>query len=175
MKLSEEQKLVNKLLRQKTKLEKSINDKIFKEKNQKPIAEITINIEWKRSRTWGNCPRCEAKVHFKDGTWETSPTYAASGCGYDKESTVIANVFNDYLKYKLWNRIDTLTEKCKEVPYGIHSGKYKTNFDINVEHCSFDGGIGTNCYYSISKFIGGKFENVASGKTFDAFKYTDSE
>lgn len=175
MKLTEEQKLQNKLLRQKNKIEKKVNDKVFREMNQKEVESITINIEWRKSRMWGNCPMCEAKINFKDGTWETSSTYTASGCGYDKESTVIANVFNDYLKYKLWRIFHDLISKDKDVPYGIYSGKYKTDFDIEVKHVSFDGGIGTNCYNRISKFIGGEFEHVSSGKTFDVFKYTDKE
>ena len=37
----------------------------------------------------------------------------------------------------------------------------------------YNGGVGTSCYYDIARFIGGRFEHVAGGKTFDVFKYTD--
>jgi hypothetical protein len=50
-------------------------------------------------------------------------------------------------------------------PYGIHL------YSDNRPH--FGGGIGTNCYYRICEYIGGKFEHIASGKTFDVYKYTD--
>jgi len=152
------------------KLQKEL-DRIKSEKNQKPVKEITITIEWKRSRMWGYNPNCEAQIHFQDGTFGRSPIYKCSGCGYDKESTVIADVFRDYLKYKLWNLSD---ESIKgghgsndkgPAPYGI------TIYSPNSR--DFSGGIGTNCYYRIAEYIGGKFECLASGKTFDVYKYTD--
>jgi hypothetical protein len=68
--------------------------------------------------------------------------------------------------------------KWKEVdgaPYGVSAGSYKDDFDIPVEYRHFDGGIGTNCYYAISEFIGGKFEHTASGKTFDVYTYKDGK
>jgi len=163
MKLTEEQKQANKLARQKAKKETEELAKIEREKNQKPIKEITINIEWKKSRTWGHNPHCEARIHFQDGSWERSPVYTASGCGYDKESTVIANVFNAYLKYKLYNED---LEKNEHKPYGFYCTK---------DWKSYNGGVGTSCYYRIAEAIGGKFEHVASGKTFDVYKYTDNE
>jgi hypothetical protein len=67
--------------REAKKLQKELA-RIESEKNQKPVSEITINIEWKRSATWGNNPSCEARIKFKDGTYETSPTFKCSGCGY---------------------------------------------------------------------------------------------
>lgn len=141
------------------------------EKNQKRVKEITINIEWVKSRMWGNCPRCEAKVFFQDGSFERSETFKAGGCGYDKESTVIASAFNKYLKYKLWELIPEQREgghgslDVGKAPYGIN------NYN---NHPSFAGGIGSECYYKISEYIGGKFDHVSSGKTFDVYKYTDN-
>lgn len=87
--------------------------RIEAEKNQKPVAKIIVNIEWKKSHMWGNNPNCDAKIYFKDGSFERSPIFKCSGCGYDKESTVIADVFNSYLKYKLWQK-----EPSEKMPYG---------------------------------------------------------
>ena len=159
MKLTEEQKQQNKLARAEAKE----LAKIENEKNQKLVKEIIISIEWKKSYMWGNCPRCKAEIRFKDGSYERSPKYTAFGCGYDKESTVVAHVFNDYLKYKLYNNL-TLVEGKTSTPYGIRCDEWK----------SYEGGLGINCYYSISKAINGNFEHVASGKTFDVYKYTDN-
>lgn len=148
--------------------------RIESEKNQKPVKSIIITIEWKRSQTWGSNPNCEAEINFQDGTFQRSPIYKASGCGYDKESTVIADVFNNYLKYKLWslgiiqdNAGNGTSSERKGIttPYGVHC--YTDN------HPHFGGGIGTNCYYKIAEFIGGKFERISGGKTFDVYKYTD--
>lgn len=147
--------------------------RIEAEKNQKPVKQIKITIEWKKSRTWGSNPHLEARIEHWDGSFSYA-TATASGCGYDKESTVIADVFNQFLKYKLhklpvenvanWGPGNPAKEP--HLPYGIH------NYN---GHWSYGGGIGTNCYYAICEAIGGKFENVASGKTFDAYLYTDNQ
>ena len=133
------------------------------EKNQKKIKSIEISIEWKKSRTWGNCPRASAKIEFADGSYKYDDgLYYASGCGYDKESTVIADIFNNYLKYTLWE-IEGNVDKIEKKPYGI-----RLNYDYSP---CFEGGVGTSCYYSISEFIGGKFTHITSGKTFDVYKF----
>jgi hypothetical protein len=147
--------------------------RIETEKNQKPVKEMLLTIEWVKSRTWGNNPRLEAGVSFKDGTFERSETFTCSGCGYDKESTVIAQAFNKYLKYKLW----ALTEEQIKGGNTIPSPEGKAPYGIanySPEYRDYSGGIGTSCYYKIAEYIGGKFEHIASGKTFDVYKYTEN-
>lgn len=154
--------------------------RIEQEKNQPKVKELTITIEWKKSRTWGNNPHAEAKAIFHDPNagnygFKCVGNYTCSGCGYDKESTVIADIFNDFLKYKLWELNISLTKKNNggevfdihknNIPYGI------VCYSIDEPH--YSGGIGTSCYYKISEFIGGKFERIAGGSTFDVYRYTD--
>lgn len=157
MKLTPEQKEANKVARQEARKEAKRVAKIEAERNQKPVKSIDFSIEWKKSRTWGNCPRLDAFIIYQDGTTARVNSYA-SGCGYDKESTVIADVFNVALKYKIYQ----LPEGA-QLPYGIRADYYK----------GFSGGIGVNCYYDIAKAIGGEFKRTATGKTFDAYTYTD--
>ncbi len=163
-KLSPEQKTANKLARQQAKTAAKNVARIESEKNQKPVQSITISIEWKKSRMWGSNPQCNATVIHKDGSYSTG--YATcSGCGYDKESTVIADIFNNFLKYKLYGEFKpTDRDMDTGLPYGIYTGEYR----------HFSGGIDTSCYYSISEAINGKFERISSGKTFDVYKYTDN-
>jgi len=169
------QEKINKLTQYHTNVDKDITERKLKnrlkkeeekenkEKNQLPVKEIVITIEWKKSKTWGNCPRAEARVHTKDGRFLMTNNYYASGYGYDKESTVISQIFNEYLKYKLWE-IEDNKKKQKEVPYGI-----RLDYDFSPY---YEGGVGASCYYAISEFIGGKFELIANGKTFDVYKFT---
>jgi hypothetical protein len=115
---------------------------------------------------WGMNPHLTAICWHQDGT--TSEVFAtASGCGYDKESQVIADAFNQLLKYKLYEIEQGIKDGfyTDELPYGIY---------LRDNYKGFSGGIGTNCYYRIAEALGGKFEKVASGKTYDAFKYTQS-
>ncbi len=161
--LTPEQKQANKLARQEARKQAKELARIEREKNQKEVAEITINIEWVKSRMWGHNPKCTATVRHKDGSFSYGSA-TASGCGYDKESTVIAEIFNNFLKYKLYRELkQTEQDRQDGMPYGIYISQYR----------HFSGGIGTDCYYAISEAIGGKFEKIASGKSFDAFKYTD--
>ena len=154
--LSQEQKEANKLARQEARKEAKRLAKIEAEIKQKPVKSIEFSIEWKRSRTWGNCPRLEAFIRYQDESTKIISSYA-SGCGYDKESTVIADVFNAVLKYKIYQ-----IQEGIELPYGIRNDEYK----------GYSGGIGVNCYYDIARAIGGEFVRTASGKTFDAYKLT---
>ena len=165
---------------------RKLNNRIKKElaeieahKAQKPVKSIVLNIEWKRSRTWGNNPTLTAEVHFQDGTYERSREYKASGCGYDKESTVIAECFNDYLLYKLYQTHkwqDSINGQKATHPYGVYyyaGGTGEKHESGYISKPSYSGGVGTSCYFDIAKFIGGKFERVASGKTFDSYRYSE--
>lgn len=153
---------------------------IVSQKNQKPVKEMTITINWHKSRTWGYCPNAEVRVLFQDGTSEFRDGYKAGGCGYDKESTVLASIFNDFLLYKLYQKHkwkDRINQETTNHPYGVYyyNGKEgEQREDGYIKKPSFNHGVGTSCYYKIGEFIGGKFENVASGKSFGVFKYTDS-
>ena len=152
--LSQEQKEANKLARQEARKEAKRLSKIEAEKNQKPVKEITFSIEWSKG---GNPTLTARALHIDSST--SLVTSKAGGYGYCKESTVIADAFNSLLKYKLYqlDNIDAL-------PYGIYLNRNG--------YTGYSGGIGVSCYYSISELIGGKFEKLASGKTFDAYKLT---
>lgn len=160
------------------RLKKSLAE-VEAHKNQKPVKTLTISIEWTKSRMWGHSPHAEAIVEFADGTFERRDGYKAGGCGYDKESTVIAEVFNDFLRYKLYQKHkwkDRINQETTNHPYGVtyYSGKAgEQREDGYIYTPRFDGGVGTSCYRPIGEFIGGKFESVASGKSFTVFKYTD--
>lgn len=160
MKLTPKEKLERAEKRKADKLAKEKTLKEELEKNQKPVKSITITIEWKKSRVWGSNPHATADVSFQDGTHRFEEGYTCSGCGYDKESTVIADIFNNFLKYKLYKK----PIKDSSAPYGVY---------IWEEHKSYNGGIGTSCYNAISTYIGGMFECIAQGKTFDVFKYSE--
>lgn len=51
--------------------------------------EIKIEVNWHRSRTWGNCPTAECWISADDSRGGYTSHYGkghASGCGYDKRS-----------------------------------------------------------------------------------------
>lgn len=179
--LTPEQKKQRAEERKRARMAAKIAAEIQAEKDQKPVKEIIFTIEWKHSRTWGANPALTCAVRFQDGSYEESPIYRASWCGYDKTSTVVAEAFNTYLKYKLWQktpaqliRKDHNWQKENGAPYGIRH--YEADpAGRHGEGRSYEGGIGISCYPAIGQYIGGKFETVSTGKSFDVFKYTDGQ
>ena len=174
-KLTPEQKEANKIARKEARGKAKELARIQKEKDQKHVKSITISIEWRKSSAWGNCPHASAVIEFKDNSLDHIQGYKVGGCGYDKESTVMGEVFNDYLKYKLWNLSEEAIKGGNgsndngSAPYGIHYTKRE-----DYEGRYFGQGIGVNCFYRIAEYLGGKFAQIASGKTFDVYKYTDN-
>jgi hypothetical protein len=127
------------------------------------ISELHIDVEWKRSRYWGNCPRAEWQCWFKDGSFMSGSEYA-SGCGYDKLSQVISFAFNKVAKGMAYRKRNSR----KKAPYGIAHVGAGADKKWNPY---FEGGIGANCYYAIAKYLGGKME-WKEGKTWDSFVFT---
>jgi len=166
--LTLEEKKARREARKQARLDAKQKAQIDFYRNQKPVSSMIISIEWVKSRIWNSNPHAIAQVKFKDMTLESSPDFNCSGCGYDKESTVIADCFNRYLRYRLFlirEKCPTLTlpEFQRDIPYGIY---------LDREIPYYGDGIGTNCYYRIAEFIGGKFEQVSSGKTYDVYSLT---
>ena len=141
---------------------------ITAEQTQKPVKHMTINIEWKKSRTWGWNPTATARIAHHDGTYSNIGPFTTSGCGYDKESTVVSDIFNAALKYKLYKRFRG------EKPYGVYyyNGKFVDEGSY-LKRPDFNGGVGMECYPHISHFIGGQLKHTANGKTFDCWEYID--
>jgi hypothetical protein len=162
------------------KSEIKTQNKIKKEKNQKPVKQITISIEWKKSHIWNFNPHAAATIQYKDGTYNYLRA-TCSGCGYDKESTVIADILNRCLKYKLWNIKPSVIKSWKEAGDSMSTWKKRNiiPYGINLYnpeiYRSFEGGVGVSCYLrdnGIIGFLGGKMINTNTGKLFDCYTIT---
>lgn len=133
-----------------------LNSNYQKRAEMPDVYYLEIEIEWRKSSTWGLCPSASIRWEDVNGWhYEENAAYA-SGCGYCKESTVIAECFNKVLCGVLWRKRRTK----KKAPYGIC---FKSFFPY------FEGGVGVSCYYSISSFLGGKMEHTANGKRYDKY------
>ena len=152
--------------------------RIEAEKSQRPVKSLKIIIEWKKSRMWGNNPKAEAQVEYwpvkGEDTYDRRGGVTCGGCGYDKESTVIAEIFNHYLLYKLYEKPRAWKQYINGKEEGFPYGLYLPDYLRPGSRPMYNGGVGTNCYFDIAKFIGGKFERLASGSTFDVYLYTDN-
>jgi len=157
------------VLRYDIKSEKRRAEKIDRIKyimTAKEVASIVINIEWKRSQTWGSNPSAEARVSYIDGTCEYFNSGSIGGCGYDKESTAVAkclNQVNGVLKALYIKRAKNVKKTTREV-FGYGSG-----YGLLPR---IEGGVGVSCYPEIFKAVGFKFEGITHGKNFDVYQIT---
>lgn len=150
---------------------KSRNKKVQEKRNLKDlerldfasledIETLTINVEWKRSQMWGMNPTAEAYVngigHVSSGS--------IGGCGYDKQSTAVANVLNQVpqLIKKLYELKENNVDVKNHDLFGYGSG-----YGVLP---SFEGGVGVSCYYKIFDSIGYEFKTISNGKTFDVYQ-----
>jgi len=117
-----------------------------------------INVEWTRSRTWGNNPH--AKVYAPG----CSTNGTASGCGYDKESAAVAEALNSNpeIMKLLYQYIDA----GNILAYGVH---------VFAGMPSFQGGVGVSCFARIFELMGYDWKTLACGKTFDAYEVAKKE
>ena len=117
---------------------------------------IEIDVEWKRSYTWGWCPRASMRWEDANGGWHYIENAGhASGCGYDKHSAAVAKALNHFknLRYAIRNK------DFKKAPYGICKSEYT--------YCYFEGGVGMSCYPRIMDWLGYEMKHVADSQTYD--------
>lgn len=136
-------------------LERTNASEEFEHSKPLPIY-IEIDVEWKKSSTWGWCPTAEMSWEDAKGNWHRIEKAGhASGCGYDKHSTVVADALNHFknLRYAVRNK------NFKNAPYGISKSDYT--------YCYFEGGVGMSCYPRIMDWLGYEMKYVADGKTYD--------
>jgi hypothetical protein len=150
------------------KIEKNYQKTIQKELNELTEIEnapdlkyINISVEWKPSKTWGKNPRAEARDGV--GRYDSG---SVGGCGYDKQSTAVANAVNQSksLLKELYKVRETDVNTHLHLLFGYGAG-----YGILPR---IEGGVGVSCYPDIFKKIGFDFKTIASGKTFDAYSLT---
>jgi len=137
-------------------------------KAQPRLESLTITIEWKKSRMWGMNPHATGEAITQDG-FRLVGTAKASGCGYCKRSTVIADLFNQFLRHKLYDQ-KVISGLCKSKPYGIRLREVGKNW-----LSYFEGGIGEGCYRQISEAIGGNWERITHTDSVEVYRYAESK
>lgn len=136
--------LKNKIIKEyQTRFNKNIKRIETIEQASDNITSINIHINWIKSSTWGYNPY--AIITTNNGTITEGK---ASGCGYDKESTSIADALNknnDILKllYVAKNKKMTLKNNDNRVILGYGSGYGVLPY--------FEGGVGVSSLMNIFK------------------------
>ena len=140
--------------------ERKTNEDYRMRAEQPDVVELNMSTEWKRNRTWGNCPHVYWSCYFADGSYKSGHE-SATGCGYDKESTCMAKIFKQCCSGMLWRKTRKKSN-LKNKPYGIYMGYFPF----------FEGGVGVSCYYSIAEFLGGKMKHTGWTDRTDSYTVT---
>ena len=120
-------------------------EKLTAVENAQDLEYINISIDWVNSNAWGRNPHAEALI---DGS--TFIGYA-SGWGYDKESSAIAQALNQ--SYGVLKVLYTLKENALQIKesHEAPSIGYGTGCGV-LPH--FEHGVGTDCLWSVFRKAG---------------------
>lgn len=133
-----------------------INEEYRVRAEKKDVKELKIHIYWENNlRASFIATTKDEKIIAKDG-------YTIGGYGYDKISTVVANICNDILSGMLFRKLNN-KRKRTNIPYGIGTHAFFPYFQ---------GGIGLSCYYSVFEFLAGKMEHVVDRPDYDYIRVT---
>lgn len=127
------------------------------------ITDISISVEWAKNRTWGMCPMADVRVCFSDNTCDNYKSGRITGCGYDKESTAVAQALNqcNELLHSMYVIKDSNIKKENRDLFGYGSGYGVKPY--------LEGGVGVSCYPRIFESIGYEWKGISHGKTYDVY------
>lgn len=128
-------------------------EKIERAEAAPDIVYAHINVDWKKSATWGSNPSAEIVAQNR----RTAAT--ASGCGYDKESAAIASAAN--ANSEIMRILYKHAENGGTFPYSVH---------VWAGLPTFDGGCGVSCFRNVFDACGYTWIDVAHGKTYDVYR-----
>ena len=134
------------------------------------IETLKITVEWKTNKTWGANPTAHIYFTYKDAKGQicgdSVSSSSVSGCGYDKESTAVAEALNqiDPLIKAMYRIKDKSPRVDNRVIFGYGSG-----YGLLPR---FEGGVGVSCYPAIFDKLGLKWESIAGGKMFNVYLVT---
>ena len=126
--------------------------------NAPELRDLTVCVEWAKSRTWGANPTATVTVNDSHH-YET--TGHASGCGYDKESAAIASAMN--ANAAVLRILYTHAEKGGKFAYSVYTF-------AGLPY--FDGGCGVSCFRNVFEGCGYEWRDIVHRKTFDSYMMT---
>ena len=124
---------------------------------------IRVDVNWTKSRTWGNCPQAEVWAG------ERTSSNVMSGWGYDKESAATADAFN---LNPVFARI-VATCAWLDMKESKATGKNETTYGYSVNYLGyrFNGGVGYSCHDRIIRRAGYKLKAEFHPNTSDGYQY----
>lgn len=130
------------------------------------VDHLEVTLTWRDSKTWGLCPRADARWHDEKGYHSQENVAYAGGCGYDKLSSCLSSALNIILTRNLYEARRKMSKKRKEegkIPYGLEMSDY------DVLPYFMTGGCGVSSTMRCVSYIGGKIKHDVGTKVMDRF------
>lgn len=124
--------------------------------NAPDLEDLSVFVEWKKSRMWGMNPTATATVNYNHGK---DTTGRASGCGYDKRSAAIADALNS--QPSVMRILYAHAEQGKAFPYSVY---------VFAGVPYFDGGCGVSCFRNVFEACGYKWEELANHNNVELYE-----
>lgn len=126
-------------------------------------ATINVEVNWKKSRTWGSNPTAEV---WADSYTSHGPV---GGCGFDKESTATAYAFKENIVF------DRIVATCAwlDMKESKATGRNETTYGYRLGYSGFhfEGGVGYSCHDTIIKRAGYRSMGEFHPKMADGYRY----
>lgn len=152
------EKMVSRFQRENESDRQQYLHKLERAANAPELRDLTVCVEWAKSRTWGANPTATVTVNDSHH-YET--TGHASGCGYDKESAAIASAMN--ANAAVLRILYTHAEKGGKFAYSVYTF-------AGLPY--FDGGCGVSCFRDVFEGCGYEWRDLVHRKTFDSYMMT---
>ena len=136
--------------------------------DDREIKKITIATDWKKGSMGANQCKAEIRIIYDDYSVGGYDSRRTGGCGYDKESTAIADALNQCnpLIKELCIMANKAIEENK--PYREALG-YVSGYNV-IPY--FEGGVGFSCFESILNKAGYFMNHVYWNKRSDVYEFT---
>lgn len=179
-----EKRCLNHNERKRLKDLRELREKVFNICGAKDFGgDLVISVEWRTSRMWRANPKAFTNYGFTGSS--------IGGCGYDKQSTAVAEALNSHLPLikLMCAKKEEILKKHKGEKHTreyreddgakITRKELKSDHDLTREYLGygsgysiipyFEGGVGTGSHESICRNIGLEMRHVSNMKSSDVF------
>lgn len=131
------------------------------------VHTVSIEVEWKRSRTWGYNPHASVVINRQNRYFGS-----ASGCGYDKRTAAVGAALNQsavILRMLYQAKEKALAEGWRpDGRVGSNAGciHYGAGYGTLPY---FEGGVGMSSFEGVFNACGLKMTHIADGRHYDHY------
>lgn len=133
------------------------------------VHTVSIEVEWKRSRTWGYNPHASVVINHQNRYFGS-----ASGCGYDKRTAAVGEALNQsaVIKRMLYLEKEKALAEGWRPDGGVGNNAGCIHYGAGYGTLPyFEGGVGMSSFEGVFNACGLKLTHVADGRYYDHYVF----